>query len=402
MPRKHVTLESNNIKHSHGVRILKPVAKYSQRSFTSSPETHSCILFQENQIRLATYGNISAMKPPSEEQPESIGRIATQIKDGHIKRIVVIAGAGVSTSAGYPDFRSPKAGMYAKIAKIKILPNPEAIFSVHYFKHTPEPFFAFYRGLMQLKFKPTITHAFLALLQRMGVLEMVFTQNIDGLERAAGIRDEKVIPVHGQIGSQRCMTCKAAWSTERFERVINSGQVPRCDNADCNNSLVKPDTVMFGEMLPARFTENTDILKVADLVLVMGTSLKVHPMASLPSLATHGVPRVLINKEKSGDLGSRPEDILLLGDCDQTVRLLADALGSREELEDLWKEMGPQPGDEPPNVDDTLDIEIEKFINEHMKENLIVSKGHKSFLEKHLENKMTQIGRTGSEADSLG
>jgi NAD+-dependent protein deacetylase SIR2 len=336
------------------------------------------------------------MEPPR-IQAESIDRIATQIRDGQIKRIVVIAGAGLSTSAGYPDFRSPKAGIYDKISRIKALPFPEAIFSVHYFKHTPEPFFAFYRGLMQLKFKPTITHAFLALLQRMGVLEMVFTQNIDGLERAAGIPDEKVIPVHGQIGSQRCMTCKVAWSTEKFERVVQSGQVPRCDNADCNNSLVKPDTVMFGEMLPARFAENTEILKFADLVLVIGTSLKVHPVAILPSLATPGVPRVLINKEKAGDLGSRPEDILLLGDCDHTVRLLADALGLREELEDLWKEIGPQPGDESPKMEDALDIEIEKLINEHMKENMIMSKGHKAFLEKHLEDKMSQIGSDSLE-----
>lgn len=332
------------------------------------------------------------MSSGTTHEEQSIDKIAALIKNGSIKRIVVIAGAGISTSGGYPDFRTPNTGIYAKIAKMKLLPYPEAIFSAHYFKHTPEPFFAFLRGVMQLNFRPTVTHAFIALLQRMGVLEMVFTQNIDALERAAGIPDGKIMAAHGQFGSQRCMLCKTTWSTERFERVVKSGQVPRCDNADCNGPI-KPDTVMFGEPLSPKFDQSTDILKVADLVLVIGTSLKVHPVAGLPSLAAPGVPRVLINRDAAGDLGSRPDDVLLFNDCDKTVKAFADSLGWRKELEDIWKEVGPQPGDENPvlHVEDAIGKEIDKFLKVQTDERKLVYQGHKTFLENHLASKMSRM-----------
>jgi NAD-dependent histone deacetylase SIR2 len=148
---------------------------------------------------------------------------------------------------------------------------------------------------------------------------------------------------------------------------------------------------MFGEPLPRKFDESTDILKIADLVLVIGTSLKVHPVASLPSLAVPGVPRVLINRDPAGDLGSRPDDVLLFSDCDDTVRYLADSLGWRKELEDIWKEVGPQPGDENPMPDDAIGKEIDQFLKEQADERQLVYQGHKTFLEKHLEDKMSRM-----------
>ena len=77
----------------------------------------------------------------------------------------------------------------------------------------------------------------------------------------------------------------------------------------------------------------------ADLVLVLGTSLTVHPFAGLPDLAPFEVPRVLFNMERVGSLGSQPDDVLVLGDCDTGVRQLADALGWREELEAEWRKL---------------------------------------------------------------
>ncbi|KAH8701570.1 putative SIR2 family histone deacetylase [Talaromyces proteolyticus] len=329
-------------------------------------------------------------------QINSIDAIATRIKNGDIKRIVVIAGAGISTSAGYPDFRSPKTGIYDKTAALKTLPYREAIFDVRYFKHTPEPFFAVLRGLMQMNFKPTVTHAFLSLLHRMEVLEMVFTQNIDGLERAAGVPDEKVVAAHGQFGSQRCMICKISWPSDRFERVVKSGQVPRCDDAFCNG-LIKPDTVMFGEPLSQNFATSTKLLDSADLILVMGTSLKVHPVAALPSQVPKGVPRVLLNREKAGDLGSRREDILLLGDCDEGVRSIADALGLRDELENLWRAVGPQPG-EFVKLEDALVRELDSYVNDQLREKELISQGHKGLLEKHIQEKLSRMRNPDSGA----
>lgn len=155
--------------------------------------------------------------------------------------------------------------------------------------------------------------------------------------------------------------------------------------------IVTDDTVMFGEPLPAQFDQSTDILKVADLVLVIGTSLKVHPVASLPSLAAPGVPRILINRDPAGDLGSRPDDLLLLNDCEDTVRTLADSLGWRKELDDIWKEVGPRPGEENAVVEDAIDKEIEKFVSEQTEERQLIYQGHKNFLERHLANKMSQM-----------
>lgn len=109
--------------------------------------------------------------------------------------------------------------------------------------------------------------------------------------------------------------------------------VPHC--AHCNG-LVKPDIVFFGERLPHSFFENRGLPAQADLVIIMGTSLTVQPFASLPSFVSEGVPRVLINLEQAGSIGSRADDVLLLGDCDEQVRKLATACGWMEELEEMW------------------------------------------------------------------
>lgn len=94
--------------------------------------------------------------------------------------------------------------------------------------------------------------------------------------------------------------------------------------------------------MPAAYFENRSLPAVADLCIVMGTSLSVQPFASLPGFCAEGVPRLLINKERVGNLGSRPDDVLVLEDCDSGVRRLATALGWGEELEALWRETAPQ------------------------------------------------------------
>jgi NAD-dependent histone deacetylase SIR2 len=116
---------------------------------------------------------------------------------------------------------------------------------------------------------------------------------------------------------------------------IENKTVPRCIDSSCNG-LVKPKIVFFGEQLPAEFFDNRDKPAEADLCIILGTSLSVHPFASLPQFVSESVPRLLINKEQVGDLGSRPDDVLLLKDCDTGVKELAAALGWADELETLW------------------------------------------------------------------
>lgn len=116
---------------------------------------------------------------------------------------------------------------------------------------------------------------------------------------------------------------------------IAAKTVPHCTSPTCNG-LVKPKIVFFGEQLPREFFDNIDLVQTADLCIVMGTSLSVHPFASLPGQVDDAVPRLLINMEQVGSMGSRPDDVLILKDCDTGVKELARALGWEEELEALW------------------------------------------------------------------
>ncbi|PHH87231.1 hypothetical protein CDD83_9151 [Cordyceps sp. RAO-2017] len=119
---------------------------------------------------------------------------------------------------------------------------------------------------------------------------------------------------------------------------VAGGRVPRCADAGCGG-LVKPDIVFFGEPLPPAFSQNAHQAAMADLLLVIGTSLTVYPFAGLPDSARDGAPRVLFNMERVGRIGARPDDVIRLGECDAGIRALADALGWRDELEQLWRDL---------------------------------------------------------------
>ncbi|KAJ5551614.1 hypothetical protein N7535_000441 [Penicillium sp. DV-2018c] len=265
-----------------------------------------------------------------------IQAIADLIKSGKASRIVVLTGAGISTGAGIPDFRSPNTGLYDKLIPLK-LPYPEALFHINYFSHTPEPFYAIARARHPGNLKPTLTHAFLSLLAKKNLLHFLFTQNIDGLEQYAGVPKEKVLYTHGNWKSQHCYKCQSIYPDDLMNKAIRAGEVPYCLGDGCGG-VIKPDVVFFGQALPAEFEEKEKEVLEADLMLVMGTSLKVAPCSRLPGLVKRGVPRVLINNEKAGDLGNRDEDVCILGTCDDVVRRLAGAVGWWEELMNLWQE----------------------------------------------------------------
>ena len=188
------------------------------------------------------------------------------------------------------------------------------------------------------RYRPTVSHVFLALLARKGLLHMLFTQNIDCLERAAGVPPERIIEAHGSFATQRCIDCKAPFDGGKMKEFVARGEVPRCEEEGCGG-LVKPDIVFFGEALPRDFFDQMERVREADVVLVMGTSLQVHPFAGLPDIADKAAPRVLFNREEVGSFGTRADDVMVLGDCDAGVRKLADALGWRQELEEAWREL---------------------------------------------------------------
>lgn len=214
------------------------------------------------------------------------------------------------------------------------------MFDISYFRQNPLPFYTLAHELYPGQYHPTITHCFARLLHDKGLLLKLFTQNIDCLERKAGLPDEKIVEAHGSFAKQRCIDCKTEHPDELMRQAVQEKQVPRCQKDVCGG-LVKPDIVFFGEGLPEAFARNRSLPASADLAIIMGTSLTVQPFASLPSFVGEDVPRVLINFERAGGIGSRADDVLVLEDCDSGVRMLAEALGWLEELEELWQQTNP-------------------------------------------------------------
>lgn len=282
-------------------------------------------------------------------------------------------GAGISTSAGIPDFRTPGTGLYSNLQKLN-LPYPEAVFDISYFKDHPEAFYTLANDLYPSKFKPTLFHVFIKLIEKKGCLKKVFTQNIDTLERLATVDGDKVIEAHGSFAMNHCISCGAEMSTEELKRQmygldeapqtkkndakhtestiltpppdLKPGQkvgIPRCKNPKCSvegGGLVKPDIVFFGEGLPQKFFQAwEDDLPDADLAIIAGTSLTVGPFNQLPLDVKPNVPRLLFNMEKVGGIGSRKNDVLALGGCDDQVRNFVKLCGWEEELDELLKEI---------------------------------------------------------------
>ncbi|KAI1263426.1 DHS-like NAD/FAD-binding domain-containing protein [Xylariaceae sp. FL1019] len=277
---------------------------------------------------------VSDDTPPDTLSERSLKAVAELIKSGDATQIVVMTGAGISTAAGIPDFRSPRTGLYHNLARLN-LPHPEAVFELDFFKQDPRPFYVLAKELHPGKFKPTISHVFIALLAKKKLLRMLFTQNIDCLERAAGVPPELIVEAHGSFASQRCIYCKTPLPDEEMREAIEKGDPPSCVLEGCEG-IVKPDIVFFGEGLPNAFFNNSKVPAEADLAIVMGTSLSVGPFNMLPTMPGKGVPRLLLNMECVGDFGTRADDVLCLGDCDAGIRKLADELGWRDELETMW------------------------------------------------------------------
>ncbi|XP_046848641.1 NAD-dependent protein deacetylase sirtuin-2-like isoform X2 [Xenia sp. Carnegie-2017] len=258
-----------------------------------------------------------------------------------------MSGAGISTAAGIPDFRSPGSGLYDNLQQYK-LPYPEAIFELEFFKESPEPFFKLAKELYPGTFKPTMSHYFIRLLYEKGLLLRHYTQNIDTLERVAGIPGEKLVEAHGTFHEAHCLHCRKAYSQQWIKKEIFDDKVPSCVKDSCSG-IVKPDIVFFGENLPDKFSAClSKDMKRCDLLIIMGTSLTVQPFASIPDHVPDTTPRLLINREKSGqrfsffsgkgldfDSPKNYRDVAWLGSCDDGCLALADLLGWKDELEQL-------------------------------------------------------------------
>ena len=196
---------------------------------------------------------------------------------------VVLTGAGVSTESGIPDFRSAD-GIWAQY-------DPYEVASIEAFHRDPERVWEFYERRLDVLggAAPNPAHTALAELESLGLVQAVITQNVDGLHAAAGSRD--VIEVHGAIASAVCLSCE-----RREEHVRELLPLPRC--VDCG-TVLKPGVVMFGELLPVDAIERaTAFVQNAELLLVVGTSLEVWPVAGLPEeTLAHGGKLAIVNRD---------------------------------------------------------------------------------------------------------
>jgi NAD-dependent deacetylase len=200
--------------------------------------------------------------------------------------VVALTGAGISVPSGIPDFRSPGTGLWANV-------DPMQVAHISVWRRAPERFWGFYgqRFTILDGKRPNGAHRALAALEEAGRLDAVITQNIDGLHRAAGTR--KLVEVHGSVATASCLadgrTYPLAETRVRLE--ADPAGVPRCD---CGAPL-KPDVVLFGELLDeAAFGRASDLAAGADLLLAIGSTLEVHPVAGLPELTLAAGGRIAV------------------------------------------------------------------------------------------------------------
>ncbi|EDV23909.1 uncharacterized protein TRIADDRAFT_26603 [Trichoplax adhaerens] len=311
-------------------------------------------------------------KSTKEDNLESIAQL---IKSKECKNIIVMTGAGLSTAAGIPDFRSPDIGLFTKVMQKYQVTSPELVFSIDYFHENPSVFYEMSRGMTETDYKPTIAHYFLKLLADKNLLLRHYTQNVDGLDLAAGLSEDKVVTAHGTMYTAHCTTseCHTKYTLEWLKQQLLKTPditVPRCDKCQ---GVIKPDVVLYGEQLPNKFfTMRSADFPNCDLLIIMGTSLKVEPFASLVEHVPEHAPRLLINLEETGQdhgmfsrspsqiggmvkhlLGwnSNRKDIFWKGSCDDGCLKLADLLGWKQELLKLKEDQQKKPSqDTLPNV----------------------------------------------------
>ncbi len=232
------------------------------------------------------------------------------------RRTVALTGAGISVPSGIPDFRTPETGLWANV-------DPMEVAHIDVFERDRERFWSYYRPRFHALAdkRPNGAHEALAELERRGLLAGTITQNIDRLHRAAG--SENVIEVHGSIETSTCRGCGASYGLDEVDALFDDDGIAVCASCD---GAVKPDVVLFGEMLPeAAMREAQQLAARADLMLCVGSSLVVHPVAALPELTLSAGGKLAIVTQ-----GATPYDgdavLKLEGEVDEELGALLAAL----------------------------------------------------------------------------
>jgi NAD-dependent deacetylase len=228
---------------------------------------------------------------------------------------VVLTGAGVSVPSGIPDFRTPGSGLWANV-------DPMEVAHIDAWRRDPDRFWSFYsdRFASLVNKRPNEAHFALAELEQRGLIRAVITQNIDRLHRLAG--SERLIEVHGSIEWSVCLECGGKVAIDRVVELLGSG-APEC--VACVAPL-KPDVVLFGELLPERGMAEAQALALdADLMICVGSSLEVYPVAGLPAITRGSRGRLALVTQGPTPYDSDAE-VKLEGDVVEELGALLAAL----------------------------------------------------------------------------
>lgn len=296
------------------------------------------------------------------------------------KRIIVITGAGISTSLGIPDFRSSK-GFYSMVKHLG-LSDPQEVFDLEIFHTDPTLFYSIAHMILPPEHTFSPLHSFIQLLQSKNKLLRNYTQNIDNIESYAGVRPENLIQCHGSFAGATCTSCGHNVPGESIFPDIRKQELPRCKKCEPKRKrllrdenkyvaesfgVFKPDITFFGEALPRRFHDHIreDIVN-CDLLISIGTSLKVAPVADIVDKIPHYVPQILINKDPIDHCNF---DVSLLGYCDEVISFIADKLG------DDWKLPHKDYDDIRGRNGENLEIEL---VDTGLREYKVSSRTHKT------------------------
>jgi NAD-dependent deacetylase len=244
----------------------------------------------------------------------AVERLAELIRESQCT--VALTGAGISVPSGIPDFRTPEKGLWEDV-------DPMEVAHIDVFECNPARFWSYYRPRFHsLGDKlPNAAHEALVELERRGLLEGVITQNIDRLHRAAGSRN--VVEVHGSIATSTCCSCAASYEMDEVDALFGADEIARCASCD---GPVKPDVVLFGEMLPeAAMRQAQELAARAELMLCVGSSLVVHPVAGLPGVTKACGGRLAI-VTKSATPYDDDAVLKLSGELDEDLSAVVTAL----------------------------------------------------------------------------